>query len=799
MSQSYAADRTYWRSPDVSPLHQYSCRLRLQNHVRPVSSVRRSAASFIQAIISTRPVPTSWMIAGTSPSALNATAAISSSVARMGVAVGIVGSVAVADSAPMTESAAPPLAPTRPVELRAHDDVRIDPWHWLRDRDDPAVLAHLEAENAYTAAALAHTEALQRELFEEIRSRIQETDVSAPAHLDEWDYFTRTYEGRQYAVHGRRPRGAEAGTDEQVLLDENAVAGDSDYFALGGFEVSWDHRLLAYASDFTGGERFTLRIRDLDTGTDLPDVIEDVYYGLAWSADGRTLFYVRPDDAVRPYQVWRHTVGRPVEEDVLVHEEEDEHFFVGVGSSRTGDLIAITAESKITSEVLLVPAADPTAPPRVVQPREHGVEYGVVHHRGPDGDRLFVLTNADGAEDFALFVTPLDAPDRAHWEEVLPHRPGTRLEGVDAFARHLVVSERSGGLEQLRVLDLRPGAHPCTAAPGRVLAMPDPVYSAWAGPNLEFDTTTFRFGYTSLVIPTSAYDEDLVTGERTLVKRTPVLGGYDPEQYESARLWATAPDGTKVPISVVHRAGLPLDGRAPCLLYGYGSYEHSIDPTFSSIRLSLLERGFVFAIAHIRGGGELGRRWYEEGKLGAKRNTFTDFIACAEHLVKEGYTSPERLAARGGSAGGLLMGAVVNLRPDLFRAVVAEVPFVDALTTMLDPSLPLTVIEWEEWGDPLHDPEAYAYMKSYSPYDNVRATAYPAMLVTAGLNDPRVSYWEPTKWVQKLRAAKTDDRPVLLKTELGAGHGGPSGRYDAWRDEAMVLAFLIDQLTGGTD
>jgi oligopeptidase B len=698
----------------------------------------------------------------------------------------------------MTDSAAPPHAPARPVELVAHGDVRVDPWHWLRDRDDPAVLAHLEAENAHTAAALAHTESLQADLFAEIRGRIQETDVSPPAHLDQWDYFSRTYEGRQYAEHGRRPRGAAPGVDEQVLLDENELAGASDYFALGGFEVSADHRLLAYTTDFTGGERFTLRVRDLDTGADLPDVIEGVYYGLAWSADASTLFYVRPDDAVRPYQLWRHVVGTPVGSDTLVHQEDDERYFVGVGRSRTGDYIVMSVESKVTSEVWFVPAADPTAPLRVVEPRTQDLEYHVVHHRSErDGDRFFVLTNADGAEDFSLQVAPVATPGRAHWREVLPHRPGTRIEGVDAFADHLVVSERAGGLEHLRVLDLRAEPDAGAGTPGRLLSMPDPVYSAWSGQNLEFATATFRFGYTSLVVPPSAYDEDLTTGERVLVKRTPVLGGYDPGDYTSARLWATAADGTEVPISVVHRADLVLDGSAPCLLYGYGSYEHSVDPTFSSIRLSLLERGFVFAIAHIRGGGEMGRGWYEAGKLGAKRNTFTDFIACAEHLVATGYTSPDRLGARGGSAGGLLMGAVVNLRPDLFRAVVAEVPFVDALTTMLDPSLPLTVIEWEEWGDPLHDPEAYAYMKSYSPYDNVTATDYPALLVTAGLNDPRVSYWEPAKWVAKLRATKTDDRALLLKTELGAGHGGPSGRYDAWRDEAMVLAFLIDQLTGG--
>jgi oligopeptidase B len=703
----------------------------------------------------------------------------------------------VADSRTMTKPARPPVAPQRPVTLEAHGDERIDPWYWLRDRSDPEAIAYLEAENEFTKAALAHTTALQSELFAEIKGRVQETDVTPPITRGEWDYFSRTFEGQQYAVHLRRPAGAPEGDDEITLLDENELAGDSDYFQLGGAVLSPDTSLLAFSTDYDGGERYTLRVRDLATLTDLADTIEDVYYGFDFATDNRTLFYVRPDDAVRPYQIWRHVIGTSTADDVLVYEEEDERFFVSVALTRSEDYLVITSESKLTSETRLVPAADATAAPSVLEPRTQGVEYHVEHHRSADGsDRFFVLTNADGAENFKLMVAPTSSPGRAHWAELLPHDPDVKLDDVDAFVGHLVISQRADGLEQLRVLPLG-GSDGGEPVGDRIVAMPEPVYSVWVAENPNFVTDTLRYGYTSLVLPTSAYDESLTEGGSTLVKRTPVLGGYDPERYTSARIWATAGDGTQVPISVVHRTDVALDGTAPAVLYGYGSYEHSIDPAFSSVRLSLLDRGFVFAIAHVRGGGELGRRWYEDGKLAHKGNTFTDFVSCAERLIELRYTSADRLAARGGSAGGLLMGAAMNLRPDLFRAIVAEVPFVDVVTTMSDPSLPLTVTEWEEWGNPVDDTEAYRVMKSYSPYDNVARTAYPAVLATGGLNDPRVSYWEPAKWVAKLRATKTDNRLLVLKTEMGAGHGGPSGRYDAWRDEAMVLAFLIDQLTSG--
>ncbi|HZR13506.1 MAG TPA: S9 family peptidase [Acidimicrobiia bacterium] len=689
-------------------------------------------------------------------------------------------------------SPTPPRAERRPVTLRAHDDERVDEWYWLRDRDDPAVVAYLEAENDYARTALAHTDALQQRLFDEIKGRIQETDVSAPVRKGRWDYFTRTIEGLQYAIHGRRRAGAPVGEDEMVLLDENVLAEGHGFFALGALSVNPAQRLLAYSVDFDGSERFEMRFRDLSRGTDLDDVVPDTYYGAAWASDDRTVLYTRPDEAMRPWQVWRHVLGTPAADDVLVHQEDDDRFYLDVERTRTGRYLIITAHSKITTEVWFVPADDPTATPRVVEPRREGVEYVVEHHWSrTDGDRFYVVTNDDGAENFKLMLTPVASPGRAHWREVVAHRPDVRLDAVDAFADHVVLSERADGLEQLRVMSLRDDSE-------HLIEMPEPVYSAGLGANLEFETRTVRYVYTSLATPASSYDYDLDARVSVLVKRQPVLGGYDPTRFRTERLWATSADGTRVPISLVARVDVERTGDAPTLLYGYGSYESSTDPTFSSIRLSLLERGWVFAIAHIRGGGELGRRWYEDGKLLRKRHTFEDFVACAQHLVDERYTSPSRLAARGGSAGGLLVGAVLNERPDLFRAVVAQVPFVDVVTTILDETLPLTVTEWDEWGNPVEDAEVYRYMKSYSPYDNVRAQDYPAILVTAGLNDSRVAYWEPAKWVAKLRATKTDDNVLVLRTEMGAGHGGPSGRYDAWRDEALVLAFLIDQVAPET-
>jgi oligopeptidase B len=560
---------------------------------------------------------------------------------------------------------------------------------------------------------------------------------------------------------------------------------------VGDIEVDPEQAVAGFTVDTLGGERYELRFRALDGGTDPPDVVPDVYYGVAWANDRRTVFYTRPDDAMRPWQVWRHRLGTAADADELVYQEDDDRFFVSVSRARTGRVIVVTSGSKVTTEVRLIDTDAPDDPPRLVQPRAHGHEYHVEPHDAVGGARrLFVLTNADGAENFALAVTPLDAPSRENWVTVLPHRFDVRLDDVDAFASHVVVSERAEGLERLRVLELESSGE---IARDHVVATDEEVGSTWMGANPEYEVTTVRFGYTSLVTPPSAFDYDVAARTSTLVKQQPVAG-YEPARYATERLWAIAPDGTRVPVSIVYRRDLRHADGNPLLLYGYGAYETSIDPAFSSVRVNLLDRGVVYAIAHVRGGGELGRQWYEHGKLLEKPNTFSDFIAAAEFLVREGWTSPERLAARGGSAGGLLMGAVTNLRPDLFRAVVAEVPFVDVLTTILDETLPLTVTEWEEWGDPVHDPELYRLMKSYSPYDNVEAKPYPALFVSSGLNDPRVQYWEPAKWVAKLRATKTDDNVLVLKMELEAGHSGPSGRYDAWRDEALVQAFLLDQL-----
>jgi oligopeptidase B len=700
----------------------------------------------------------------------------------------------------------PPLAERRPHQLTRADGSQVDdPYHWLRDRDDPAVRAYLEAENAHTAAVMAPLEELQERLFAEIKGRVQETDASAPTLVPPregtvagWLYYRRTLEGQQYAIHCRRP--APAGVhdprelpdelrlpvdpeappaDEVVLLDENVEAAEHDYFRLGGYAVSPDGRLAAEAIDTTGNEVFRIRVRDLATGELLADEIPRAGYGLVWYEDSQTFLYTVPDDAWRPHQVWRHHLGTSPDADELLVQEDDERFWLGIGRTRSRTFLAIQAGSKITSEWQLLDAHDPAAPPRMVAARQDGVEYDLDHR----GDTLYLVTNANGAQDFKLCVAPVADPGREHWVDLVAHRPGVRLEAADAFASHLVLSERTAARTQLRVCD------PATGQ-GEVLPMDEEVYAAGLGANPGFATRTLRFAYTSLTTPTQVLDLDLDRGERRLVKQQPVRGGYDRDRFVSWREWASAPDGTQVPISLVRRADVPLDGTAPCLLYGYGSYELSIDPTFSSARLSLLERGVVFAIAHVRGGGEMGRRWYEDGKFLAKPNTFADFVACADHLVAQGVAARERLAIRGGSAGGMLIGATLNLRPDLCAAAVAEVPFVDVVTTMSDPSIPLTVIEYEEWGNP----EELAYlevMRSYSPYDNVRRGVYPAMFVTAGLNDPRVQYWEPAKWVAKLRTTATGGGPIVLKTELGAGHAGRSGRYDAWRDEAEVLAFVL--------
>jgi oligopeptidase B len=696
----------------------------------------------------------------------------------------------------------PPAVRRSDSERVFHGDTVVDEYAWLADKENPETISYLEAQNAYTEALTAGQEDLRSAIFGEIKARTQETDLSVPYRKGGWWYYTRTVEGQQYAVSCRRaaapgdttpPMGADGGPldGEQVLLDGNELAGESMFFALGTSDVSPDGRQLAYSTDFEGSERFTVRVKDLVTGEVAADEIPGAFYGSAWSADGRALFYVTVDDAWRPHQVWRHLIGTPAASDVVVFEETDERFWVGVHLTRSERYLVISSSSKLTSEVWLLDAADPAGEFTVVAPRRHGIEYAVEHQLAADGSGRLLILHNENAENFELATAPLTDPGT--WTPLIGHRPDTRLLDVDAFAGHLVVHLRRDGLTGLRVVRGDGSDYE--------IDFPEPLYQVRPLANPEYDAAAFRLSYVSMITPDSVYDCDVATGELTLLRRRPVLplpGGreYDPADYVQRREWATAADGARVPISLVWKAATPLDGTAPALLYGYGSYEISIDPAFSVPRLSLLDRGFVYAIAHIRGGGEMGRRWYDDGKMLSKINTFTDFVAAARHLAAAGYTRPEKIVARGGSAGGLLMGAAVNLDPAAFGGIVAQVPFVDALTTILDPSLPLTVTEWEEWGDPLHDPAVYRYMKSYSPYENLDAAAvYPPVLAVTSLNDTRVLYSEPAKWIARLQA-RARGGPFLLKTEMIAGHGGRSGRYDAWREEAMVLAWIIRTAIG---
>lgn len=662
-----------------------------------------------------------------------------------------------------------------------HGDTVVDDYAWLTVKDDPETIAYLEAENAYTRQATSHLEELQETIFQEIKGRTLETDLSVPTRKKGWWYYSRTEEGKQYGIQcrvaadGDAPPELKAGEPlpgEQVLLDGNELAGDNDFFSMGTSAVSPDGTLLAYSVNFTGDERFTLRVKDLTTGELLDDEVSGIFYGGAWSADGRAFFYTTVDDAWRPNRVHRHMIGTSTEDDVVVHQEDDERFWIGVGLTRSERYLVLSAGSKITSEVRILEADDPTGEFRLVRPRETGVEYGLDHA----GDHFLILHNQN-AENFELATAPLDAP--ADWTPLIEHRADTRLLNVEAFQGYTVVHLRRDGLTGIRVLP--EGAEPYE------ISFPEPIYDVAPSGNPEFVTERLRLGYTSMITPPSVYDYDLRARELILLKRKTVLGGYDPADYEQFREWATAEDGTRVPISIVARKG--VERPAPTVLYGYGSYEISIDPSFSVARLSLLDRGFVFAVAHIRGGGEMGRHWYEDGKFQQKKNTFTDFVAAAKHLAAENWSSS--IIARGGSAGGLLMGAIANLSPETFAGVVAEVPFVDALNTILDPSLPLTIIEWDEWGDPLHNAEVYEYMKSYTPYENVSGQIYPPILAITSLNDTRVYYHEPAKWIARLREVGKGG-PFLLKTEMEAGHGGRSGRYDSWREEAFVLAWILD-------
>lgn len=673
---------------------------------------------------------------------------------------------------------APPVAAKIPhVERRFGQEI-VDDYFWLRDRDNPQVTQYLEAENAYTKEILSDTETLQKQLFNEMLARIKEDDTEVPEPLDEFEYYSRTVEGRPYKIHCRR-RGADG--PEEIVLDENALAEGHKYFDLGIHKVSPDHNLVAYAVDTNGSEKFTLHIKDLRTGEVLPDAIPDTYYSLEWAGDNRTLFYTTIDAASRPYRLHRHTLGTDPASDQIVHEERDEAYFVELKKTKNQKFLILQLDSNTTSEARYLSADDSNGEFRIIHPREHRLEYKVEQR----GDKFYILTN-DGAVNFKIVRARVADPAKKNWRDYLPHRPEVKLDAVAMFAGHLAIVEREGGLRGVRIIDLSDGT-------SHRVAFDEPAYSIELDDNPEFDTQKLRFTYESLLTPKSVFDYDMRGRTRDLRKRNEVLGGYDRSNYVSERVWATAEDGAKIPISLFFRKGLERNGRNPLLLNGYGAYGICEDPEFRSNRLSLVDRGFVWAVAHIRGGGEMGRPWYEDGKLQHKRNTFTDFIAVAEHLVREGFTSSERLAISGGSAGGLLMGAVTNMRPDLFRAVVAQVPFVDVMNTMSDASIPLTVTEWEEWGDP-RKPADYKYMLSYSPYDNVAKTAYPHLFVTAGLNDPRVGYWEPAKWVAKMRTMKTNDNLLLLKTHMGAGHAGASGRYGELEDIALDYAFILKAL-----
>jgi oligopeptidase B len=686
----------------------------------------------------------------------------------------------------------PPVARREPVEHILHGDRRVDHYAWLRHKENREVIAYLEAENAYTDAVLKATEPLQERLYQEMLGRILQTDLSVPYRLRGYLYFTRTEEGKQYALHCRRLDAQ--GAVEELLLDLNLLAEGHSFLGLGSFEVSEDNHLLAYSTDTTGFRQYLLQVKDLRTGTTLPERFERVT-SVAWASDNRTLFYTVEDETTkRSHRLYRHVLGF-TEPDPLLYEETDERFRIQVERTRSGAFLILTSASHTASEVRFARADQPTGEFRLIAPREENHEYYADHHPGSaanaTGGLFYIRTNSRG-RTFRLMAAPVTDPRREFWREIIPHRPDVMVGAAEVFQTHLVLFEREGGLPYLRIVDLTADAPNALAASHRI-EFAEPAYNASVGENPEFGASHVRFQYESFVTPRSIFDYDVRTRERSLRKQQPVVGGYDPVQYVIERLHVLAADGTRVPISIVCRRDTPRDGSAPLLLYGYGSYGISVPVNFSSNRLSLLDRGVIYADAHIRGGGELGKPWHDAGRMRQKRNTFTDFIAAAEHLIAQRYTAPEKLVIEGGSAGGLLMGAVTNMRPDLFRMVISHVPFVDVLNTMLDASLPLTVGEYEEWGNP-QIAEDYLYMKSYCPYTNLERKPYPAILAKTGLNDSQVMYWEPAKYVAKMRTLKTDSSPLLLKTNMGAGHGGASGRYDYLREIALDYAFLLTHL-----
>ena len=665
-----------------------------------------------------------------------------------------------------------------PTKLEKHGHVRVDNYYWLRERDNPEVITYLNEENEYAAKEMAHTREFEKKLFEEIKKRIKPTDMSVPYRRDDYYYYTRYEPGKEYPIYARRREALDQ--PEEIMLDANVLAAGHEFFSIGGSAVSSGQDLLAYAVDTQGRRIHTAYVKNLTTGEMLPDVLPGVTENLVWANDNRTLFYGKQDETtLRQFQIYRHGVGTDPAEDQLVYQEDDETFVAYIFKTKSRKFLMIVSAHTSSQEYRYREADQAFGEFKVFQPREPEHEYHVEHFN----DRFIIRTN-DQAKNFRLMSTRLDQTAREHWREMIPHRDDVYLGDFDLFRDHLVLEERARGLTQIRII-------PWTGEPGHDLEFDEPAYRANLNVNLQFDTSTLRFEYTSMKTPLSIYDYDMAARQKTLLKREEVLGGFDPDHYVTERLYAPAADGALIPVSLLYRKGTAKNGDHPLLLYGYGSYGFSVDASFSSPRLSLVDRGFVYAIAHVRGGQEMGRRWYEDGKLLKKKNTFSDFIACAEFLVREKFTRPDKLFAMGRSAGGLLMGAVSNMRPDLFKGIVAEVPFVDVVSTMLDSSIPLTTGEYDEWGDP-NRKEFYDYLLSYSPYDHVEQKAYPAMLITGGLHDSQVQYWEPAKWAAKLRELKTDDNRLLLKTNMEAGHGGASGRFRRHRETAFSYTFLLE-------
>jgi oligopeptidase B len=670
-----------------------------------------------------------------------------------------------------------PVAAKKPKELTIHGDTRVDNYYWLRERENPEVIAYLEAENAYRENVMKGSENLQESLYQEIIGRIKQTDESVPYKENGYFYYVRYEEGKEYPIYCRKKGSLEA--EEEVIADVNEMARGHSYYDMGGVSISPDNRYAVMGIDTVSRRNYTLMVKDLVTGTMLDDMIPATTGSASWANDNRTIFYARKDEmTLRSMAIYRHTLGTNAYSDILVFEEKDETFSTYVYKSKSREYMIIGSSSTITNEYRVLPANDPDGEFRVVQPRERGLEYDIAHF----GDYFYIITNLD-AINFRLMKTHVSKGGKEYWEEVIAHREDVFLEGIEIFSDFLVVNERKEGLNQLRVIRWNDGSE-------HYVEMGEEVYTAWISTNLDFDSKMLRYGYSSLTTPVSTYDYNLDSKEKTLLKQQEVVGDFNPSDYEAKRVYAVAGDGKKIPMSIVYRKGIVLDGSNPTLIYGYGSYGITMDPTFSSQRLTLLDRGFVFALAHIRGSQIYGRPWYEDGKLLKKMNTFTDFNDCAEFLISEKYTSPAKLYAMGGSAGGLLMGAVINLKPELYNGVIAQVPFVDVVTTMLDEDIPLTTAEYDEWGNP-NEEVYYRYMLSYSPYDNVEKKDYPNMLVTTGLHDSQVQYWEPAKWVAKLRDMKTDDNLLLMYCNMDTGHGGASGRFERYKEIAMEYTFLL--------